>query len=56
MVWQFISIFGDMPFWFGLFFGSVLIYIVLRRQTKNKVAWVVFSLMPATVLATSFQL
>jgi undecaprenyl-diphosphatase len=56
IIWQFFSIFGDLQYWIGLVVGAVLIYIVLRRKSKNRVAWVIFSLIPATIIATAVSI
>jgi len=54
LVWQAISMFGDVQYWIGLVIGAFLIYIVLPAKEKKKVGWVVFALIPAAIFA--FQL
>jgi undecaprenyl-diphosphatase len=54
IIWQFFSMFGDVQYWIGLVVGAILIYIVLRKSGKRRMAWVVFALVPAIIVA--FQL
>jgi len=51
LVWQFFSMFGNIEYWIALVVGSVLIYIALPRKDKKHVSWIVFSLIPAAILA-----
>jgi undecaprenyl-diphosphatase len=50
LFWEIITIFGDIRLWVGLTIAFLIFYILSRRERK-KIAWVVFALLPAVILS-----
>lgn len=49
--WQFFSLFGEIQYWIGLTAGVLIIYQILPKRDKKKIAWIIFALLPAIVFS-----
>jgi undecaprenyl-diphosphatase len=55
IIWQALSMFGDVQYWIGLVVGAILIYFTLSKKSKKRVAWIIFVLVPAAIFAFQFS-
>ncbi len=52
LIWQFLSYFGDIQYWLGLTVAILIIYQILDKQDKKRMAWIVFALLPAIIISS----
>ena len=50
MIWQFLSIFGDVQFWIGAAIISVFFLFTIPKKARKHVAWFVFEALPAVIM------
>lgn len=50
--WQIISYFGDVQFWIGLTVAVLIIYQLIDKHDRRKVAWVLLALLPAIIISS----
>jgi len=51
MIWQFLSIFGDIQFWTGAAIISVLFLFTIPKRARRHVAWFIFETLPAVIIS-----
>jgi undecaprenyl-diphosphatase len=56
MIWQFLSIFGDIQFWIGAAIVSVLFLFTIPKKARKHVAWFVFLVLPAVIISSTITL
>ena len=49
--WQIVSYFGDVQYWIGLTVAVLIIYPLISRKDKHKIAWIVLALLPAVLIS-----
>lgn len=50
MIWQFLTIFGDMQFWVGAALTSLILLFAIPKKHRKYVAWFVFLVLPAVTI------
>lgn len=53
LFWQFISYFGDVQYWIGITIAILIMYPLLSRRDRHRMAWMVFALVPAVLISHS---
>lgn len=49
--WTIVSYFGDVQYWIGLTIAILIIYPLLSRVDRHKLAWALFALLPAVFIS-----
>lgn len=49
--WRIISYFGDVQFWIGLTVATFIIYLLISKKDRHKIAWIILALLPAIVIS-----
>lgn len=52
VIWQFLSIFGDIEFWIGAIVAAALMYFFLPKKVKKYGEWYIFGALPAVVISS----
>jgi len=52
LLWEVLSMFGDIQYWLGLTMGILIVYLAVGKNSKKKVAWIIFALLPAVILTS----
>jgi len=53
MIWQFLSIFGDIQFWVGAAITSLIFFFAIPKKSKKHVSWFIFLTLPTVLMAYS---
>jgi len=51
IIWEVLSIFGDVQFWVGAALTSTLFLFTIPKRGKKHIAWFVFLVLPAVVMS-----
>jgi len=51
MIWEVVSIFGDVQFWIGTALASLLFLFTIPKKARKHVVWFVFETLPAVIMA-----
>ena len=56
MIWQFLSVFGDIQFWIGTAIISIFFLLTIPKKARKHIAWFVFLVLPAVVISSTLIL
>jgi len=56
IVWIIISYFGDVQYWLGLTIAMLIVYQLLDKRDKHKLAWVLLALLPAVIVSAQITM
>jgi membrane-associated phospholipid phosphatase len=51
MIWEIISVFGDVEFWVGAALISLIFIFTVPKRSKSNIAWFVFLTLPAVIMS-----
>lgn len=51
MIWQILSIFGDLEFWIGASLVSLIFLFAVPKKARKNIAWFVFLTLPAVIMS-----
>jgi len=51
LIWQILSIFGDIQFWLGAAVVSLIFFFIIPKKSKKYIAWFVFLILPTVSIA-----
>jgi membrane-associated phospholipid phosphatase len=51
MIWQFLSIFGDIQFWMGTALTSLIFLFTVPKRARKHIAWFVFLVLPTVIIS-----
>jgi len=50
--WQTITYFGDIQYWLGITVAALIIYQLISKKNKQKVAWIILALLPSIIISS----
>ena len=51
MIWEIITVFGDVEFWVGAALVSLIFLFTVPKKTRKNIAWFVFLTLPAVIVS-----
>jgi undecaprenyl-diphosphatase len=54
IIWQLLTMFGDIQYWVGLTVGAFIIYLLLPHRDKSRITWIILAMLPAILLSYQF--
>jgi membrane-associated phospholipid phosphatase len=53
LLWQILSIFGDLEFWIGASLVSLIFLFAVPKKARKNIAWFVFLTLPAVIMSST---